>query len=218
MAGLAGHGAALLRGTGTEAPTRGSGSRTSATGSLDSCEALGTALDVTGGSRDNGAMIIQWDWHGGDNQRWPQESCSTDPEATNPPENPSTQRHPRTLEHAMTDPNSTVAETRDFGDAGHPLPLPARPSLSLTPHRTTSPTSPRTRRRCQPTPAAPPTKPRTIHRPCHQPNPSSQGRDPDVGGVQEQLQCGRLSRHHEARQGTPAAEKAAGGPPQDGGS
>lgn len=27
-------------------------------------------LDVSGWSRDNGAEIIQWDYHGGDNQRW----------------------------------------------------------------------------------------------------------------------------------------------------
>jgi hypothetical protein len=27
-------------------------------------------LDVAGGSTDNGAPIHQWDWHGGNNQRW----------------------------------------------------------------------------------------------------------------------------------------------------
>ena len=27
-------------------------------------------LDVTGGSHDNGAPIIQWDSHGGNNQLW----------------------------------------------------------------------------------------------------------------------------------------------------
>lgn len=27
-------------------------------------------LDVSGFSTDPGAPIIQWDWHGGNNQRW----------------------------------------------------------------------------------------------------------------------------------------------------
>jgi hypothetical protein len=30
----------------------------------------GRALDVYGASTANGAQIIQWPWHGGDNQRW----------------------------------------------------------------------------------------------------------------------------------------------------
>ena len=30
----------------------------------------GKVLDVTGGSTDDGAVIQQWPWHGGDNQRF----------------------------------------------------------------------------------------------------------------------------------------------------
>lgn len=30
----------------------------------------GKVLDVYGGSKDDGANVYQWDWHGGDNQRW----------------------------------------------------------------------------------------------------------------------------------------------------
>jgi hypothetical protein len=28
------------------------------------------SLDLDGGGADNGANILQWGWHGGDNQRW----------------------------------------------------------------------------------------------------------------------------------------------------
>jgi hypothetical protein len=30
----------------------------------------GKVLDVANASSDNGVQIIQWDWHGGSNQRW----------------------------------------------------------------------------------------------------------------------------------------------------
>ena len=30
----------------------------------------GKVLDVSGWSADNGAPIVQWDWHGGNNQRF----------------------------------------------------------------------------------------------------------------------------------------------------
>jgi len=34
------------------------------------CRASNKVLDVAGESKLNGASVIQWQWHGGANQRW----------------------------------------------------------------------------------------------------------------------------------------------------
>jgi ricin-type beta-trefoil lectin protein len=62
-----------------------------------------THLDVAGASQDNGAQILQWDWHGGSNQRWlvPQVltvAGAPEPADAEPVEIP----QPRTVEEALT--------------------------------------------------------------------------------------------------------------------